>query len=445
LYHFPGELTISLKTGIKTEAVRLTGILKIQLDVLFTDLGSGNITETCVTSIKNQLKILLLKTKLSISGVDTNSFDANTSRLQNEAHYGCRSGLFYPRTAHHHPDVKYPELSIQIFVQFRSTNLIGDLDSMTKKRVFIIVPLAIVIGLMGIYFLFPGVMVSLALKAERSAGGFEQRSIVVEGLRIEYLEGGKGEVLLLLHGFGANKDNWPRIGKYFTPHFRVIAPDLTGFGESGPAPDGDYTISAQAERVKAFLQALGIKSLHLGGSSMGGTIAGAYASKYPSDLKSLLLIAPGGINAAEPSEMDRRLKKGKPNPLIATSVDDYEQLLDFVFVEKPYIPLPIKKALNQEAIRHQPLNNKIFIQLNKSFDVHPLEALLNGSLVTTLIVWGSQDRVLHVSGAKILETVMSKVDVTIMDAVGHLPMIEKPEETANLYLSFLKSKKLGLQ
>ena len=60
----------------------------------------------------------------------------------------------------------------------------------------------------------------------------------------------------------------------------------------------------------------------------------------------------------------------------------------------------------------------------------------------TLIVWGSQDRVLHISGARILETVMSKVDVTIMGGVGHLPMIEKPEETANLYLSFLKSKYL---
>jgi hypothetical protein len=65
LCYFPRELTISLKTGIKTEAIRLASILKIQLDGIFTDIRSGNITETCVTSIKNQLKILLLKTKLS--------------------------------------------------------------------------------------------------------------------------------------------------------------------------------------------------------------------------------------------------------------------------------------------------------------------------------------------------------------------------------------------
>jgi abhydrolase domain-containing protein 6 len=316
---------------------------------------------------------------------------------------------------------------------------------MTKKKIYIFVPLVILLGLVGIYFLFPGAMFDLLQKAERSAGGLKQRSIDVKGLRIEYLEGGKGDALLLLHGFGANKDNWTRIGKYLTPHFRVIAPDLPGFGESSADPEGDYTISVQAKRVKEFVRALGIKPLHLGGSSMGGNIAGAYASSYPKDLKSLLLIAPGGVTSSGSSEMNRRLKEGKPNPLVVRSVEDYERLLDFVFVKRPFIPLPIKKVLTQEAIEHQPLNRKIFKQLRNSVDVTPLEVLLKGSSVKTLIVWGAQDRVLHVSGAKILESVMSKAKVEVMDAVGHLPMIEKPEKTAVLYLSFLESRGGGGQ
>lgn len=311
---------------------------------------------------------------------------------------------------------------------------------MTKniKKIFVIVPLVILLGLVGVYFLFPGATFDLLRKAERSAGDLEQRSIDVKGLRIEYLEGGKGDALVLLHGFGANKDNWTRIGKHLTPHFRVIAPDLPGFGESSPDPDGDYSIRVQAERVKAFVRALGIKSLHLGGSSMGGNIAGAYASSYPKNLKSLLLIAPSGVASSEPSEMNRRLKEGKPNPLVVESVEDYERLLDFVFVKRPFIPHPIKKVLIQEAIEHQPLNRKIFQQLLSSADVPPLEVLLKGLPVPTLIVWGAQDRVLHVSGAKILESVMPKAKAEVMDAVGHLPMIEKPEETAGLYLSFLE-------
>jgi len=306
-------------------------------------------------------------------------------------------------------------------------------------KISLIAAAVILLGLTGVYFLFPEVTSDLLLKVERSTGGFKQRNVEVEGLRIEYLEGGKGDVLVLLHGFSANKDNWIRIGKYLTPYFRVIAPDLPGFGESSLDPDGDYSIGIQVERVKAFIRALGIKSFHLGGSSMGGSIAGAYAAMYPDDLKSLLLISPGGVVSSEKSEMYRLIEEEKPNPLIAKSAEDYEYLMDFVFVKKPFIPGPVKKALIQEAIAHEPLYQKIFKQLLSSVD-SPLEIVLEGLPVPTLIIWGAQDRVLHVSGAKILESVIPKARVEVIDAVGHLPMIEKPEETAKLYLSFLGIK-----
>jgi len=147
------------------------------------------------------------------------------------------------------------------------------------KKIFILTPLIILLCLFGVYFLFPGVMFDLLKTAERSAAGLKQHSVYVEGLRIEYLEGGKGDTLVLLHGFGANKDNWTRFGKYLTSHFRVIAPDLTGFGESSPDPDGNYTIRVQAERIKAFIRALGIKPLHLGGNSMEDNIGQSVATR----------------------------------------------------------------------------------------------------------------------------------------------------------------------
>ena len=81
---------------------------------------------------------------------------------------------------------------------------------------------------------------------ERKAGDLEQKSVEVNGMNIQYLEGGSEEPLVLIHGFGANKDNWTRIGKFLTPHFHVIAPYLPGFGESGEEPDGKDTIKNQA-------------------------------------------------------------------------------------------------------------------------------------------------------------------------------------------------------
>ena len=307
----------------------------------------------------------------------------------------------------------------------------------TTKTIFVVIPLALILGIIGIYYLLPEVTFKLVKKIERSRAGFDQHSIEVADLHIEYLEGGQGDVLILLHGFGANKDNWTRIGKFLTPHFRVIAPDLPGFGESTRNPEADYSIAAQSERLHTFARALKLKSFHLAGSSMGGAISGTYAARYPKDVKSLWLIAPGGVASADPSEISRVLDEGRNNPLIAENVEDYEQLLDFVFAKRPFIPHPIKRYLAQEAIDNHRLNQKIFKQVHNAADTPPLEVTLSGLPVPTLILWGASDRVLQVSGGGILKSVIPKAKLVTMEGVGHLPMIETPKESAELYLNFL--------
>ena len=174
---------------------------------------------------------------------------------------------------------------------------------------------------------------------------------------------------------------------------------------------------------------------------MGGNIAGVYAAQHPENVISLWLLAPGGVASADPSEMKKELDAGKSNPLVVESVEDYNRLLDFVFVKKPFIPGPMLNQLAKDAIRNRPLNQKIFKQISVAGKTTDLESALNGSVVPTLIVWGANDRVLHYSGAKILESVMPQAQVAIMEGVGHLPMIEKPEETAEIYLSFPRQKK----
>jgi pimeloyl-ACP methyl ester carboxylesterase len=110
----------------------------------------------------------------------------------------------------------------------------------------------------------------LALDWQRWRSGLTRKEIEIPGgLRYVYLEGGRGEPLLLLHGFGANKDNFTPIARYLTPHFRVIAPDHIGFGESSHPQDAEYAAPAQAERLRLFMQALGIPRFHLGGSQWG--------------------------------------------------------------------------------------------------------------------------------------------------------------------------------
>ena len=79
-----------------------------------------------------------------------------------------------------------------------------------------------VLLIVGIYFLFPETMFKLAVKAERHSAGLIKKEIQVDDHKIVYLEGGKGQTILLLHGFGADKDNWTRFAKYFTGDYHLV-------------------------------------------------------------------------------------------------------------------------------------------------------------------------------------------------------------------------------
>lgn len=272
-----------------------------------------------------------------------------------------------------------------------------------------------------------------ALAYERRVAGLERRELALaDGLRYVYLEGGRGAPLLLLHGFGANKDNFVRVAKYLTPHYRVIVPDLVGFGESSRPAKADYAPRAQAERLHALARQLGISRLHLGGNSMGGHIALTYAALYPKEVESLWLLSPAGVWSAPPSELRKKAAQTGDNPLTVENEDEFAELLSIVTVRPLMIPRPILDVLAQERIRNFDLEERIARQLAAD----SVEERIRGLAILSLVVWGQQDRVLHPGSAGILQMLLIRSEVVMMQNVGHLPMIEAPEASALDYLKF---------
>jgi pimeloyl-ACP methyl ester carboxylesterase len=304
---------------------------------------------------------------------------------------------------------------------------------MTRRRVLLALLSLLLAVPAVVYFLFPGIPLRLAERAELRAAGLHRASVVVASDRIVYLIGGSGEPLLLLHGFGADKSNWVRVAKYLTPHFRVVAPDLPGFGESTRDERASYAVDDQVERVHTFARLLDLGALHVGGNSMGGAIAGAYAARYPEEVRSLWLLAPGWVRSAKRSELDERIARGD-NPLLVDDSDGFERLLDFVFVERPAIPRPIERYLARRAVLHRPFNEKVGRDLMRKPIV--LEKVLNEVPIPTLILWGDHDRLVDVSGAEILKSALTNARVIILRDVGHVPMVERPEESARAFLDF---------
>lgn len=290
-----------------------------------------------------------------------------------------------------------------------------------------------VIAAIGFVYLAPESATRLALDLERQRAGLVRKHIDLPGgLHYAYLEGGQGEPLMLLHGFGADKDSFTRVARFLTPHFRVIVPDQIGFGESAHPQQADYAPIAQAARLRALAQALGIQSLHLGGSSMGGHIALTYAALHPAEVKSLWLLDPAGVWSAPESELRKIVRQTGKNPLMARSEDEFAGIFAFVMSDPPFIPRPVLNVIARERIQNFALEERMFKQLAAD----SVEERVTGLATPTLIVWGEQDRAIHVATAGVLHKLMPNSQVVLMPGIGHLPMIERPQQSAEDYLRF---------
>ena len=295
---------------------------------------------------------------------------------------------------------------------------------------------ALVLAAVGFVYIAPEKATHFAITLERQRAGLVRKQIELPGgLRYVYLEGGQGEPLLLLHGFGADKDNFVRAARFLTPHFHVIVPDQIGFGESAHPLQADYAPIAQSKRLRALMQALGIKNIHLGGSSMGGHIALTYAALYPEEVQSLWLLDSAGVWTAPESELQKIIRQTGHNPLMARNEDEFAATFAFVMNDPPFIPRPMLNVLARERIRNFALEERIFSQLKAD----SIEQRIRGLSTPTLIVWGEKDRGINVATANILHTLLPNSQLILMRGIGHLPMIERPQQSAEDYLRFRAS------
>lgn len=289
----------------------------------------------------------------------------------------------------------------------------------------------------GTFYAFPGTLLASMQFVERTRAGLSERSVHVDGLDIRYYEGGPSDAqtILLVHGFGADKDNWPHFARALTARYHVLIPDLPGFGESSQPPDISYDVGTQAERLVNFTDALGIGRVHLVGNSMGGQIVALYAARHPQKVFSVALFDNAGVQAPHQSEFFERLSRGDANPLVLRNANDFPTLIDFVFYQPPPLPERLRQYLAEQALARSALNAQIFGQLRERYIA--LEPELPKIGAPTLLLWGDRDRLLDVSSIEVMKPLLQHPSVVILKDCGHVPMIERPEETARHYLAFL--------
>ena len=306
-------------------------------------------------------------------------------------------------------------------------------------KILLVLVFAPLIALALLYYLFPGRLVAFGRWLLRRRGGLVPKSVTVDGRAWPYLEGGDpGKPLLLfVHGFAGDKDNWSMIAPYLTRDYHVIAPDLPGFGENERNPALAYDIAAQTARLKAFVDALGLERPHLCGNSMGGWIALRFALDYPGALASLVLLNNAGVKGARDSDLEKQAANEDYNPLVLANLEDADRLLAMVAHKPPRIPARLKPALYADALKYRDQLDGVFWVIATEARDHPLNERLGEVRVPTLIIWGRHDRLIDVSCVSVLEAGIRGSRAHIMEHVGHVPMVEDPKGTAAVLKDFL--------
>ena len=287
----------------------------------------------------------------------------------------------------------------------------------------------------------------MGLGVERALSGMDKQEVLVNGEPWVYLEANSDEgkpVVLMLHGFAAEKDNWVRMARGLDG-YHVIAPDLPGHGESTYDTNAYYGFDKQSLRLAEFVQALGLKKFHIIGNSMGGGIAGLYTYRNPAKVISLGLLDAVGFYGDESSDVEKILEKNQGNPLIVRDREGFDTLIEYAMHQPPFMPWPAKSVLARRAIARQGANDQVFEHIYKEAQsakysggfTHIFEKIET----PTYVVWGDQDRVLHVSSSEQFFKHMPNVQVDVLPQIGHAPMLEVPELMARMFDEFWLSLK----
>lgn len=277
-----------------------------------------------------------------------------------------------------------------------------------------------------------------------------RRTADVDGLTVAYHEAGDGDPLILLHGSGPGVTAWSNFQHNlpsFASTFRVIMPDLPGFGGSDlPELDEVYTIAA-ARKIAGFMDHLGIESACFVGNSMGGAVAAELAVLHPHRVRRMALMGSGGLSVgifqAEPSEGFLRLFEFLEDPTrermigwIKTMVFDKKLITDELIDER------MNNALADGVLaRTRAIFGSLFNPANQA-KYTPLWTKASAMATPTLLLWGRDDRMLPYDQAHFATRWLPEVELHTFAHCGHWIQVERKSDFERVVLEFLTRESL---
>lgn len=262
-----------------------------------------------------------------------------------------------------------------------------------------------------------------------------ERTVRVKGKDIFVAETGSGPAVVLLHGGGpgaSGMSNYARNIEPLAEHFRVIVPDMPGYGRSTKGVSRRDPFGYLADHIRGMLDELGIDSAHLVGNSYGGSCALRLALDTPHRVTKLVLMGPGGVGTSRglPSEGLRSLLAyyggdGPSLEKLRTFIRSY-LVHDGDAVPDSLIEARYRASIDPEVVANPPLQRPAGLRTLWRMDFTRDRRL--GSLPTpTLVIWGRDDKVNKPSGAAMLSDRLPNADVLLVANTGHWVQWERAE------------------
>ena len=261
-------------------------------------------------------------------------------------------------------------------------------------------------------------------------------SVFINGINLAFEDFGSGPAVLLIHGFPLCRKMWhPQVRTLNAAGFRVICPDLRGFGESD-APDGPYSMEIFADDMAALLDHLGIEQAVVGGMSMGGYILFNLLDRYPERIRGACFITTRA-NADDETGKLRRLTLAKEvmkfGPAIVAKVFETLLLAEESLAERPKLAAEIYKWMTANDSRGI-AGGLLAMRERKDYN-----GLLSSISVPALAIGAEGDKAAPPENAIIIASGIPGCRLSIIPHAGHMANLENPGAFNEALIGFLKS------
>ena len=291
----------------------------------------------------------------------------------------------------------------------------------------------------------PFLLVRGEFARQRVAAGLSRASVDVAGHRWAYAyrdaDRADAPTIVMVHGFTGSKENWYPLAAQLGGRYRLLIPDLPGWGESERKPGTVYGFSEQAANVDAFIRAMSPgRPVILLGHSMGGGIAAVAAARYPQDIARVGLLDAAGVRFKD-NQFGLDVLAGK-NPFGVDDEASLRRYIDIVFHDanaKPWLPWPASTALIRKRRADADFEQAVLTRIGRSE-----ESLLPGEEAgnirqPALLLWCKQDAVIDASALDLYAQRIPQARKVLLDGCGHMSLMERPREVADAVMHLVQT------